>query len=75
MKSISIHGPQVGDIVRVKPAHVSRFGVHMGLVTRLIEWPDNLNHLNDCTIFLDPNLVNPVQIQTKYLDIVSRAAR
>ena len=67
--------PQVGDIVQVKECYWPTIGLHGGLVTRLVEWPDNLSHLIDCTIFLDPGLANPVQLQTKYLEVVSKAAR
>jgi hypothetical protein len=63
--------PQVGDIVRVKDEHEAECGCHMGLVTERIRWPDE-RPLTDCTIFLDPNLVNPVQFQTRYIEVISR---
>ena len=65
--------PQVGDIVRVKPMYVEDIGWHGGLVTRLVQWPEELRHLIDCVIFVDPNLVNPIQLQTRYVEVISKA--
>jgi len=81
VKSVSIKGPQVGDIVQVKEEHWSTVGLHFGLVTRLIEWPPDhmwpsveaARSVNDCVIFQDPNLVNPVQLQTRFVEVISRA--
>jgi len=64
--------PQVGDIVQVKEEHWPTVGRHGGLVTRLVRWPEELRHLVECVIFLDPNLVNPVQFQTRYIEVISR---
>ena len=65
--------PQVGDIVRVKPMHVEDIGWHGGLVIRLIEWPPDARSVVDCVVFQDPNLANPVQLQTRFVEVVSRA--
>ena len=67
--------PQVGDIVRVKPMYVEDIGWHGGLVTRLVHWPDARTGklLVDCVVFQDPNLANPVQLQTRYVEVISRA--
>jgi hypothetical protein len=73
LKSISIYGPQVGDIVKVRDEHEAECGIHMGLVIRLLKWPDEAQHLIDCVIFQDPNLVNPIQLQTPYIEVVSKA--
>ena len=64
--------PQVGDIVQVKKEHMAEVGPHYGLVTRLVKWPLELRHLIDCVVFQDPNLVNPVQLQTDYVEVISR---
>ena len=72
MKSVSIKGPQVGDIVQVKEEHWPTVGLHAGLVTRLIEWP-LVTHAEACVIFQDPNLINPIQLQTQHLEVISRA--
>ena len=70
--------PQVGDIIQVKEEHWPTIGLHSGLVTRLIRWPDDLGNLRevhtiDCVVFQDPNLINPVQLQTRYVEVISRA--
>jgi len=67
--------PQVGDIVKVKDEHEATCGTHKGLVTRLVKWPDDVRHLIDCVIFRDPHLVNPIQLQVQYIEVVSKAAR
>jgi len=68
--------PQVGDIVQVKEEHWPTIGLHGGLVTRLVQWPETPPlPLIDCVVFQDPNLINPVQLQTRYLEVVSKAAR
>ena len=64
--------PQVGDIVQVKEEHWPTVGLHFGLVTRLIEWP-SVATCEACVIFLDPNLINPIQLQTQHLEVISRA--
>jgi len=64
--------PQVGDIVQIKEEHWPTVGRHGGLVTRLIEWPDDVCSVVDCVVFLDPNLVNPVQFQTRFVEVISR---
>ena len=73
MKSISINDPQVGDIVQVKEEHWPTVGLHSGLVTRLVRWPEELRHLVECVVFHDSNLANPVQLQTRYIEVISRA--
>jgi len=73
LKSISIHGPQVGDIIQVKECYWPTVGLHGGLVTRLVRWPEELRHLVECVIFQDPNLANPVQLQTRFVEVISRA--
>mgnify|MGYP003141716772 CR=1 FL=1 len=70
--------PQVGDIIQVKEEHWPTVGLHSGLVTRLVRWPDDLRDparstLVDCVVFLDPNLINPVQLQTQYVEVISKA--
>jgi hypothetical protein len=65
--------PQVGDIVQVKEEHMAHSGQHMGLVVRLIKWPDDARHLVDCVILQDPNLINPVQLHTRFVEVISRA--
>ena len=70
MKSISINDPQVGDIVQVKEEHWPTVGRHSGLVTRLVRWR---RHLVECVIFHDSNLAKPVQLQTRYVEVISRA--
>ena len=65
--------PQVGDIIQVKEEHWPTVGLHGGLVTRLIEWPAAAPSVVDCVVFQDPNLVNPVQLQTRYVEVISRA--
>ena len=64
--------PQVGDIIQVKPEHVEMIGLHSGLVTRLVEWPADDTFLVSCVVFIDPNLANPVQFQTRYVEVISR---
>jgi hypothetical protein len=66
--------PQVGDIVQVKEEHWPTVGLHVGLVTRLIIWPHGLVDI-DCVVFLDPNLVNPVQLQTRFVEVISAVPR
>jgi len=65
--------PQVGDIVQVKEEHWPTVGLHAGLVTRRVTWPDEYDALTDCVVFIDPNLTNPVQLQTRFLEVISRA--
>ena len=70
--------PQVGDIIQVKEEHWPTVGLHSGLVTRIVRWPDDPQdtsalHTADCVVFLDPGLVNPVQLQTRYVEVISRA--
>ena len=66
--------PQVGDIVQVKKEHWPTVGLHGGLVTRLVEWPaESTLPLVDCVVFQDPNLANPVQLQTRFVEVISRA--
>ena len=64
--------PQVGDIIQVKEEHWPTVGLHSGLVTRLVIWPPD-GSLTDCVVFLDPSLVNPVQLQTRFVEVISRA--
>jgi len=66
--------PQVGDIVQVKEEHWPTVGLHGGLVTRLVLWPED-GSLADCVVFLDPNLVNPVQLQTRFVEVISAVPR
>ena len=63
--------PQVGDIVQVKEEHWPTVGLHSGLVTRLVQWPETTAWT--CVVFLDPKLINPVQLQTQYVEVISRA--
>ena len=65
--------PQVGDIVQVKECYWPTVGLHGGLVTRRVTWPNEHDALTDCVVFLDPNLTNPVQLQTRFLEVISRA--
>ena len=65
--------PQVGDIIQVKEEHWPTVGLHGGLVTRLIEWPSDARSVVDCVVFQDPNLANPVQLQTRFIEVISRA--
>ena len=65
--------PQVGDIVQVKEEHWPTIGLHSGLVTQLIEWPPDARSVVDCVVFIDPNLANPVQLQTRFIEVISRA--
>ncbi len=66
--------PQVGDIIQVKEEHWPTVGLHSGLVTRLVQWPEATGTtLVDCVVFQDPNLINPVQLQTQYVEVISRA--
>ena len=65
--------PHVGDIIQVKEEHWPTVGLHSGLVTRLVTWPDDYNRLVDCVVFQDSNLINPVQLQTQYVEVISRA--
>jgi hypothetical protein len=66
--------PQVGDIVQVKEEHWPIVGLHNGLVTRLVTWPAG-SLLIDCVVFLDPNLVNPIQLQTRFVEVISAVPR
>ena len=66
--------PQVGDIVQVKE-HLARSNYlpsRGGLVIQRITWPDEYDALTDCVVFIDPNLANPVQLQTRFVEVVSR---
>ena len=65
--------PQVGDIVQLKEEYVEEIGNHGGLVIQLIEWPPDARSVVDCVVFLDPNLTNPVQLQTRFVEVISRA--
>ena len=70
--------PQVGDIVQVKEEHWPTVGLHSGLVTRLVQWPEDCEaargrSLVDCVVFQDPNLITPVPLQTQYVEVISRA--
>jgi len=65
--------PQVGDIVQVKEEHMAHCGLHMGLVTRLIKWPEDARHLIDCVVLQDPNHGYPVQLHTRFVEVISRA--
>ena len=67
--------PQVGDIVQVKEEHWPTIGLHSGLVIRRVTWPDNLDTLTDCVVFLDSSLVNPVQLQTRFVEVISAVPR
>ena len=67
--------PQVGDIIRVKEEHMAEVGFHSGLVTRLVIWPPDARSVVNCVVFLDPNLVNPVQLQTRYVEVISAVPR
>ncbi len=68
--------PQVGDIIRVKEEHMAEVGFHSGLVTRLVQWPATPPlPLNDCVVFLDPYLANPVQLQVQYVEVISAVPR
>ena len=72
--------PQVGDIVQVKEEHWSTIGLHFGLVTRRVQWPEDCEAaqgrpLIDCVIFQDPNLINPMQLEARHVEVVSKAAR
>jgi len=61
--------PQVGDIVQVKEGYAD----FSGLVIRLIEWPPDARSVVDCVVFHDPGFVNPVQLQTRFVEVISRA--
>ena len=65
--------PQVGDIVQLKEEYVEEIGAHGGLVIQLIEWPPDARSVVDCVVFLDPSLTNPVQFQTRFVEVISRA--
>ena len=70
--------PQVGDIIQVKEEHWPTVGLHSGLVTQLVTWPEDLfdpakSPLVDYVVFQDPSLINPVQLQTQYIEVISRA--
>jgi hypothetical protein len=67
--------PQVGDLVQVKEEHWPTVGLHGGLVTRLIIWPDVLRHLIDCVVFIDPHVANPIQLQTRFVEVISAVPR
>ena len=72
MKSLSLDGPQVGDIVQVKEKHWPTIGMHSGLVTRRVTWPDEYNALTDCVVIVVATFANPVQFQTRYVEVISR---
>ena len=70
--------PQVGDIIQVREKHMAEVGFHSGLVTQLVTWPEDLfdpakSPLIDYVVFQDPNLINPVQLQMRYVEVISRA--
>ncbi len=65
--------PQVGDIIQVKECYWPTVGLHGGLVTRLVIWPEDATSVVDCVVFQDPNLTNPVQLQTRFIEVISRA--
>ena len=65
--------PQVGDIVQVKEKHWPTIGLHSGLVTRLIEWPPDARSVVNCVVFVAPAFANPVQLQTRFVEVISRA--
>ena len=76
--------PQVGDIIQVKEERLAEwkqpdklFGPgpypRGGLVIRLIEWPPDARSVVDCVVFQDPTLANPVQLQTRFVEVISRA--
>ena len=70
--------PQVGDIIQVKEEPLRERGAsdplpRGGLVIRLVEWPPDARNVVDCVVFQDPNLTNPVQLQTRYVEVISRA--
>ena len=68
--------PQVGDIIQVKEEYALAGSAHAqggGLVIRLIEWPPDARSVVDCVVFLDPSLTNPVQLQTRFVEVISRA--
>ncbi len=68
--------PQVGDIIQVKEEHWPTVGLHSGLVIRLVHWPETPPlAMIDCVVFRDPNLINPVQLQTQYVEIISAVPR
>ena len=70
--------PQVGDIIQVKEESLTERGAsgpfpRGGLVIRLVEWPPDARSVVDCVVFIDPNLTNPVQLQTRFVEVISRA--
>ena len=66
--------PQVGDIVQVKEVYRdTRFSPRSGLVIRLVTWPDEYDALVDCVVFHDTNFTNPIQLQTRFVEVISRA--
>ena len=70
--------PQVGDIIQVKEEHWPTIGLHSGLVTRLVRWPEDCEAamgmtLVDCVVFQDPNLINPMQLEVRHIEVISRA--
>jgi hypothetical protein len=65
--------PQVGDIVQVKEKHWPTIGMHSGLVTQLIEWPPDARSVVDCVVFVTATFANPVQLQTRFVEVISRA--
>jgi len=68
--------PQVGDIVQVKEEVLRELASGAlprgGLVIRLVEWPRDARNVVDCVVFHDPSFVNPVQLQTRYIEVISR---
>ena len=36
-------------------------------------WPEDATSVVDCVVFQDPNLTNPVQLQTRFIEVISRA--
>jgi len=70
--------PQVGDIIQVKEEHLTERGAsgplpRGGLVIRLVEWPRDARSVVDCVVFQDPSFDNPVQLQTRFVEVISRA--
>jgi len=70
--------PQVGDIIQVKEERLTERGAsgplpRGGLVIRLVEWPPDARSVVDCVVFQDPSFDNPVQLQTRFVEVISRA--
>ena len=65
--------PQVGDIVQLKEEYVEEIGSHGGLVIRLVEWPREARSVVDCVVFVAATFANPVQLQTRFVEVISRA--